>query len=112
MMVVHTVGMLRLAVEVRSGLKEGIDVAFHIRKPIEPFEIDDRLRRDFGPLFEAWSHIWVIGSQEAIKKANRLLDSAVTVLGAGTTRGEELRVRLSPFPPLLNRLLGLAVLLT
>jgi hypothetical protein len=88
MMVVHTVGMLRLAVEVRSGLKEGIDVALHVRKPIEPFEIDDHLRRDFGPLFEAWTHIWMIGSPEAIQKANRLLDSAVEVLGAGTTRGE------------------------
>jgi len=88
MMVVHTAGMMRVTMITRSGLREGVDIAIRLRKPIEPFDIDDRLRRDWEPLFEAWTHIWAVGSPEAIQNANRLLDTAVEVLGTGTRRGE------------------------
>jgi hypothetical protein len=59
----------------RSGLKEGLDVTFHHRKPVDPMELYDWMDKDLGPLHEAWSEVWGVGSQEAIVAADRLVSA-------------------------------------
>jgi len=81
MAIVQTASIMRLVMMTRSGLKEGVDIVMRLRKPVDPFEMGGWLRKDWDPLFAAWSHIWAIGSPEAVAKANRLLDTAVEVLG-------------------------------
>ena len=58
-----TAHALRAAVEFRSGLKEGVDVAMHHRKPLDPLELDAHLRRDTEPIYQAWSGVWVAGAR-------------------------------------------------
>jgi hypothetical protein len=90
--IAHTSHALHLAMEVRSGAGEGLDVALHLRKPIDPLELDARLREDVVPLYEAWSDVWTVGTQEAVTAANQAVELAGEVItratpeGAGRTR--------------------------
>jgi hypothetical protein len=84
----HTAHALRNTVEFRSGLKEGWDVAMHHRKPLDPLELDSHLRRDTEPLYQAWSAVWVVGTQEAIRIANDLVARVSDVVGAATGPGD------------------------
>lgn len=80
---------LRLTMKVRSGLKEGVDIAFRQRKPIDPFDLTDRLRAVFQPLFVAQATVWATGSSESIPLANDLVDKCLALLGLATEGGEE-----------------------
>lgn len=84
----HTAYALRATVEFRSGLKEGLDVAMHHRKPLDPLELDAHIRRDTDPMYQAWSAVWVVGTQEAIRLANNLVTSVSNVVGAATKPGQ------------------------
>jgi hypothetical protein len=40
------------------------------------------------PLWEAWSEVWAVGSEEAIAEANDLINKCGEVIGAGAQRGQ------------------------
>lgn len=86
--IVHSAWMLRVTQDIRSGLGEGIDVAFRLRKPIDPIEFDTWMRRDLEPLYGAWSDVWTVGSEEAISIGNQVVELAGEVLGSATRKGE------------------------
>jgi hypothetical protein len=77
---------MRLAVEQRSGLKEGIDITTRTRKPIEPLELHDWLAQDWAPLTAAWSEIWTRGDSQTVRLANDLVGKCGNVLGMSTSR--------------------------
>jgi hypothetical protein len=79
---------LHILMELRSGLKEGINVTIGKQKALDPSELVDRLSAETQPLYEAWSEIWVVGSKEAIAEANDLLARCGTVVGVATQRGD------------------------
>lgn len=72
--------------QLRSGLKEGIDVTLKFRKPADALEIHDWLASDVAPLNAAWSVIWARGDQETIRLANQLLHACGELVGGATTR--------------------------
>jgi hypothetical protein len=82
----HTADALRLAIEVRSGLREGLDITTGRRKPVDPFELVDVLRRDLEPLYEALSEMWVVGSPEAVHASNAVTYQVQQVVDAATSR--------------------------
>jgi hypothetical protein len=86
--IAHVASELHIAMEARSGLREGLGVTLGIQKPLDPLELADRLRADLQPLYEVWSEVWVVGSKEAIPDANDLVAQCGTVMGAATQRGE------------------------
>lgn len=86
-LVAHTAHALHEAMRLRSGLSEGIDVALRTRKPLDPLEIHDQLRRDLEPLYAAWALVWSYGSAEGVHTANDVIDGCAAVMGAATQRG-------------------------
>lgn len=81
-------GELRLTARLRSGVKEGIDVALRQRKPIDPWEFTEQLRRDvFQPLNDAWGQVWLLGTQDSIKVANDVMNRSAELVGAATRGG-------------------------
>jgi hypothetical protein len=79
---------LRMTIKIRSGLTEGLDIALHHRRPLDPFDLADRFLRDFQPLFEAQTAVWAKGSQEAIPLANELVDRCIDLIGIATEPGQ------------------------
>lgn len=77
---------MRIAIEQRSGLKEGLDITTRTRRPIEPLELHDWLARDWVPLTAAWSEIWTRGDPQTIRLANDLVGKCGNVLGISTSR--------------------------
>src|SRR5438067_13583792 len=63
--IAHLASDLHLAMEFKSGLREGFNVTMGIQKALNPLELADRLRAELQPLYEAWSEVWVVGSKEA-----------------------------------------------
>jgi hypothetical protein len=86
--VAHLAGDLHAVMEVRSGMKEGINVTLRIQKALDPLEVQDRLRAEILPLYEAWSEVWVVGSKKAIPEANDLVARCGAVVGAATQQGK------------------------
>jgi hypothetical protein len=68
----------------RSGLAEGLDVALRVRKPFDAQELHDWMAVDMAPLNEAWSAVWTLGDQEAIRLANALLAKCGDLISAST----------------------------
>jgi hypothetical protein len=86
--IAHVAVGLHIAMEVRSGLREGINVATGRQKPLDPLELIALQRIDLEPLYEVWSEVWTWGSKEAIPAANDLVARCGSVMGAATQRGE------------------------
>ena len=80
----HTAHTLRLTRELRTGLK---DAAMHLR-PIDIGDLDALLWRDAEPMHQAWSAVWVVGTQEAIRLANDLVTKITDVLEGATRPGQ------------------------
>jgi hypothetical protein len=76
----HRSGFLNLTVYSRSGFSESLDIAMHHRKPIDLLELGDYLDRDFGPMLRAQSTIWMIGDEELISGATRVILAAGDVI--------------------------------
>lgn len=83
----HTSHTLHLARETRSGLSESFEVAFRLRKLLDVFDLDARMRQDLVPLYAAWSEVWTVGTQEAIRAGNAVVSAAIEVIERGTVRG-------------------------
>jgi hypothetical protein len=88
MIIAHLAGDLHTIMELRSGMKEGINVTFRFQKALDPLELADRLRAEIQPLYEAWSEVWVVGSKEAIPEANDLVARCGAVVGTATQQGK------------------------
>ena len=86
--IAHLAADLHAVMEVRSGIKEGIDVTMRLQKALDPLEMQFRLRAEILPLYEAWSEVWVVGSKEAIPEANDLVARCGAVVSAATQHGE------------------------
>ena len=86
--IAHLASDLHAVMEVRSGMKEGINVTLRFQKALDPLEMQDRMRAEILPLYEAWSEVWVVGSKEAISEANDLVARCGAVVGAATQRGK------------------------
>jgi hypothetical protein len=70
----------------RSGLKEGFDVAMRHRKLVDLFELHDWMAQDIAPLNAALSEIWTRDNQEGIRLANDVVSSCMDLLGANVAR--------------------------
>lgn len=46
------------------------------------------INRDLAPMWDAWSEVWLHGSQEAVTAANRVIDSTQPVIGLANVKGE------------------------
>jgi hypothetical protein len=75
---------MRVTMKVRSGLKEGFDVAMRHRKPVDPLQLHDWLAQDWAPLNSALSEIWTRWDQEGIRLANDVVGKAGDLLGVST----------------------------
>ena len=73
----------------RSGLREGLDVAFRLRPAADPMHLHDWLDADLTPAIEAWSAVWMGASPALVAKANVLLACCIDVVAAATTRSEQ-----------------------
>lgn len=88
MAVVQTALALRLTMQLRSGLQDGVEVALHQRQPLDPFDLADRLAGVYQPLFEAHATVLASGSPDAILLSNELLDRCLDLLGLSTEGGQ------------------------
>lgn len=79
---------LHNAIEIRSGVREGINVTLRYQKAIDLLDLAKWMETEFQPAFEAWSEVWVVGSQEAIAEANDLITKCGAVLETATQRGQ------------------------
>lgn len=70
--------------KVRSGLIEGLDIAMHHRKPVDPLELHDWMAQDLAPLSAALSQIWTRWDQEGVRLANDVVGKCMDLLGAST----------------------------
>ena len=43
--------------------------------------------RELLPMFEAWTQVWMVGSQAAIEASNRFIDDTIPTTAAATTKG-------------------------
>jgi hypothetical protein len=82
--ILQLVSNMHIAMEARSGLREGINVMTGKLKPLDPLEFARWLGAESQPLFEAWSEVWAVGTKEAIAEANDLVAKCADVMGAGT----------------------------
>jgi hypothetical protein len=87
-MVIDWAGAMHVTMELRSGLKEGMDVTFGHRKLLDALDIMQSRSPVSVALFKAWSAAWVVASADGIRCANDVVDAAQGALGAATTRGE------------------------
>jgi len=62
------------AARLRSGLQEGISVAFFGRPIIEPMTFFDWVASEFKPFLQSWTRVMSVGSQAAINAANDVLN--------------------------------------
>lgn len=81
---VHRASVVRLAMHIRSGLAEGVDVATRQRKPIDPIEFGDYLLQDLNPMLEAQSRIWLLGDEELIRCASDIILAGGKVIETAT----------------------------
>ncbi|WP_375504425.1 hypothetical protein [uncultured Jatrophihabitans sp.] len=72
------------AAKLRSGVGEGLDILFRIKKPIEPLELHDWLQQDYGPLNAAWSDILSRGDRKVVTSANRVMIACGVLMSAAT----------------------------
>lgn len=84
-----TAESFRLTMQFRSGLGDAIEVATRMRGPIEPFDLDDRLRRDLEPMWLSMAQVSILGSPAAMIAADDLAKAVGALLHESTRRGED-----------------------
>jgi len=83
----HTADTFRLLMQTGSGPFEGVAVFLGLRKPLDVLELDARIQTDNVPLYAAWTEIWAVGSQDAIRCANLVVSAAGDLISATTVKG-------------------------
>ena len=79
----------------RSGLGEAIDVATHVRKPIDPIEHSQWITQDLGELFAAQAAVWLLGNEALIAGASEVVEAARVVTDKAIALSEEQKAQLS-----------------
>lgn len=74
------------AMRFRSGLNESLSVLLRLRRTLDSLELYDWIDRDLRPLGDAWLRVWVVGTQQAIDAADRVMIACEEVMGAATAR--------------------------
>jgi hypothetical protein len=74
------------AMRFRSGLNESLSVLLRLRRTLDSLELYDWMDMDYRPLGDAWSRIWVVGTQQAIDTADRVVTACDEVLSAATAQ--------------------------
>lgn len=87
-MVANLASNLHITMELRSGLKEGLNVTIGKHKALDPLELTDQFSTKLQPLYEAWSEVWMVGSKEAIAEANDLVARCGALMDVATQHGE------------------------
>lgn len=88
-LMVQSASTLRTLIQTRNGLAEAVDLLLHIRRPVDLFQLDQLMRGDLTPLFEAWSLVWTVGSREGIQISNELVAKASEIVQMAITPGTE-----------------------
>lgn len=82
---IQAFGLLKRA---RSGLGEGFDIAMRQRKPVDILELHDWLEVESRPLHDAYSRVCVVGSQEAIDIATKIMGASGKLMDAAIATDE------------------------
>lgn len=85
-LVMFTADSLRTIASSRSGVKESVAVLGG-RAPLDGVDVINLLRRDLDPLYHAWSQVWTVGTQDAIRLANEIVGCSADLLKAGSEPG-------------------------
>lgn len=86
--VIFVAGSIRLTMQLRSGLSEGINVTTRQLKALDPWEFMRELRDEVtGPLNHAWSQVWLFGTGQSIQAANKVMAMTGEVLGTASRTG-------------------------
>jgi hypothetical protein len=83
----------RTTMQLRSGLQEGLSILLHHCKPLDFFDFYDWLHQDMTPLHEAWSKVWMVGSQEAMDAADRLVTACADLFTSYTEHTWQRRIQ-------------------
>jgi hypothetical protein len=75
---------LHVSMEVRSGLRESLDLAMHHRKPIDILELNDYMMVEQGKILDAQAAIWLTGDELLITSAGEILDAVGKLIVAST----------------------------
>lgn len=86
--IMHLASNLHALMEIKSGLREGINTLIGKSSSADPIEIMKWADTASTSLYEAWSEVWAIGSKEAIAEANSLVTWCGEVMGTGVQRGK------------------------
>jgi hypothetical protein len=93
---------LHISMEVRSGLRERLDLLLHHRKPIDILELNDYLMIEQGKILDAQATLWLIGNEVLIQGAGDIVNAvgkmitAATALPAGYNESGALLRNLKP----------------
>ncbi len=82
-----TASFITLATTIREIRKLSTGPAAAIRIS-DPLGFMVGFNRDLAPMWDAWSEVWLHGSQEAVTAANRVIDSTQPVIGLANVKGE------------------------
>lgn len=73
-----------VSMEIRSGLREGLDVLLHLRKPLDLFEFNDYLMVEQGKILDAQATIWLTGDEALMTSAAVVVDAVGNLIVAST----------------------------
>lgn len=76
---------LSLAMTVRSGVGEGVDIALYHRKPLDPLDLHTWFSQDFDALHDSAGRVWLHGSQEASQLTDDILLQCASLLELATS---------------------------
>jgi hypothetical protein len=72
------------AMRFRSGLNESLSVLLRLRRVLDSLELYDWMDKDLRPLGDAWLRVWVVGTQQAIDAADRVVIACFDMISAAT----------------------------
>lgn len=75
---------LHISMEVRSGLRERLDLVMHHRKPIDILELNDYLMIEQGKILDAQTTIWLTGDEALMTGAGDVVDAVGKLIVAST----------------------------
>ncbi len=84
-------GILAEAAILRSGLTDGLDIAMHHRKPIDPVELGDWLNSDVRQMLSSQAVVWQLGDEGLIRQAAKVVEA-----GAALTEAMSIAVSVEP----------------
>ena len=87
-LVAYLAFQLHALMEVRSGLRDRINTTLRIQKPLDTLDLLDRMASEMKPLYEAWTEVWMVGSEKAIAIANDLVLRCGNVISVATQGGK------------------------